>query len=136
MEQEVKEKIEDTSQYNLYDKILAATILNCLGEADKQVGLCLENFNPKDKSHLFFFEAALLAQSNCGLDIKLQMGLIDFYKFKWFYKRKRKGWNVKRYREGKLTNIPKILKFEAESFNVEMPIFETIFNTYYGGDAK
>ena len=127
---------ENTAQYQLYDRILAATILNCLGEADKKEGLCLENFDPKKINHLFFFEAAMLAQVNCGIDVNLQMGLIDFYKFKWFYRRKRKDWKIKRYKKGKLTNISKILRFEAESFDVPMSTFEAIYQSYYGEDSN
>ena len=128
--------MNDTELYNLYDQIISTTVLNCLGEADKNEGICLKQFNPKDKAHLLFFEAAMITQVFYQIPVRLEMGLIDFYKFKWFYRRKRKGWDLQRYTKGELIDIPTILQYEADYYKQDMSIFGQIYDAFYGEGAK
>lgn len=120
------------TKINYYDKIVGTTMTNIIVSTIEKGGLVLDNFNPNNMDHLYFFEIALMTAQIQGKPFYVNLGIFDYLLLE------RKNWKrrkaFKRYSKkvtaGK-TDVQFLLDYMTEQLNLEKGVFEVIYNEYY-----
>ena len=120
------------SDFNLYDRIVSASIINIVNESDAN-GIVLPNFKGT-KTDKYFLEIAKIATQTVALNknIYLEINLFKYLFFKIRYRKATKG--IKRYNNGlNFIKIPlnELKIFMAKEFDVDLSIYEKIYEQYY-----
>ena len=105
-----------------YDCIVSVVLTNLI-EKDK---ICLGNFNFKDKSHLCIFEIAKIAHDVYHLDIEVDLGLFNYWKFIIEQKCRK----IVRRNHNSNINCEMLVK-KIEEVNQNPEILAKIYDTYY-----
>ena len=118
--------------YKQYDGIIGATVINIFSFSKNNNKIVFNNFDYKNKTHRVFLESAFLLSTTHKMDIYLNMPLFPFLYFKYFVVKKRndKIFRIKKVQENGM-NIEEVAKFEAESYNHSVYVFDDIYNAYY-----
>ena len=118
--------------YKQYDGIIGATVINIFSFSKNNNKIIFNNFDYKNKIHRVFLESAFLLSTTHKMDIYLNMPLFPFLYFKYFVVKKRndKIFRIKEVQENGM-NIEEVAKFEAESYNHSIYVFDDIYNAYY-----
>ena len=118
--------------YKQYDGIIGATVINIFSFSKNNNKIIFNNFDYKNKIHRVFLESAFLLSTTHKMDIYLNMPLFPFLYFKYFIIKKRndKIFRIKENQENGI-NIEEVAKFEAESYNHSVYVFDDIYNAYY-----
>ena len=121
-------------KFQLYDKMLAVVINNILLKSQKNGNIVLLKFNPKNKSHMLVLKCAQISLMNPdrNRDIYLHMNI---FKYLWFKYRKGQHFSINWYKVveefDNPVNIDYILEDIAKEFEVNVDIFEEIYDEYY-----
>ena len=122
----------DTDKYQLYNRIVAASIMNFVNESDKN-SIIIPKFygNLTDK---YFLEIAKMTSQTLATNktVYIEMGFIKYWYFK--FRNWRRMLNVKRYKRSmKEQKLPldTLKSFMAQEFDVSISIYSEIYRAYY-----
>ena len=119
-------------EFTTYDKVISTTLVNFMIEDNRNDGLLMGEFNPKNMNHLYAFEVIMILSTSIQKIVYLDMPLISYWKFKLNNWKIRKSF--KRYgrnNEIKKIETNKILDFMKKELNLEDDIYEKIYKAYY-----
>lgn len=117
--------------YDLYDKIVGATIINIFSLSKDTDKIILKNFDYKSNLHRVFLESSFSVNILNKKKVAVDMPLISYLYFKYIKMRKRNSLLVRAKNWENGINIYDVADFEAKEFNKTIYIFEEIYNTYY-----
>ena len=117
--------------YKKYDKIILATLTNIYTLSKDKKGICLNNFNFKNKNHLFFLEVSKISSQVFHKNIYLNMNIFRYLFLKLTKFRKNK--NICYSNKSIGIDIDSVLNFMKKEFNENDNIYIDIYNEYYGG---
>ena len=118
--------------YKLFDTVTGTLLVNLAIENKRNNGIVLSSFDPNNIDHLYSFEIALILSDTTHEKFYLDMGVFDYWKFRF------KNWSVrksfKRYNDKvSITKmeLDKILNFMKESLKLEDDTYKQIYEEYY-----
>lgn len=118
-------------KYTMFDNIVSTTLVNIYSLSKVSGSIILENFDPKNKEHLYFLNVAMLARDVFGFPIKVKLGW--FKTFMLNLKLHRKIMKVKRakaYENG--IKVPEVLDYMRPLFeDADEYDYASIYETYY-----
>ena len=117
--------------YDLYDKIVGATIINIFSLSKDTDKIVLKNFDYKSHMHRVFLETAFSVNILNKKKVALDMPFISYLYFKYIKMRKRNSLLVHAKNTENGINIYDVADFEAKEFNKTIYVFEDIYNAYY-----
>lgn len=117
--------------YDLFDQIVSTTITNIYSLSKARKTIVLENFNPKNKEHLYFLHVAMTVRDITGFEIHVKLGWWKLFKLNWklrksFVRLKR----AKSWESG--FSVPEVLDFMRPLFEGTACNYEEIYEAYYG----
>jgi len=120
------------NQYELYDRIVAATYTNIFIESDNKKFIILDDYN-KNYISKVFFEVAKSVSAFTNKKIMIKTNLFNYLLLKLGKSRKQICW----YKKEAGTPIPvqDIGNFESKEFHVEPSIFKEIYQAYYSKEG-
>ena len=132
--------MEDTKKelYDFYDKIVNSIYLNICAERNYAGEIILWDFQENNPVDRLYFNVAAAASDIYGVNIYLNMSLINFIKFAWKRRKVRKNicWLSPRIAKtlpsDAKTSVYLIMEYVAEHYGISMDKFEEINNEYYG----
>lgn len=117
--------------YQKLDHIVEITLTNIYSLSKEKQKIVLNNFNPKNKDHLYFFHVALMARNMFSFPIEVDLGVIDTWFLNWkihkFYDK------IKRNKEEKGINVEEVLTFMQPALKElgEEFSYSKIYEEYY-----
>ena len=118
-------------KYAMFDNIVSVTLVNIYSLSKVSGSIILENFDPKNKEHLYFLNVAMLARDVFGFPIKVKLGW--FKTFMLNLKLHRKIMKVKRakaYENG--IKVPEVLDYMRPLFeDADEYGYASIYEAYY-----
>ena len=118
--------------YKLFDTVTGTLLVNLTIENKRNNGIVLSPFNPNNIDHLYSFEIALILSDTTHEKFYLDMGIFNYWKFRF------KNWSVrksfKRYNDRVSIikmELDKILDFMKESLKLEDDTYKQIYEEYY-----
>lgn len=115
-------------KHKLYDQIISATLTNIYTLSKEQKEIVLNNFNPKDKNHLYFLEVAKVASQMFKMPLSLNLSYFNFLKIR--FKKKYKGITRKNCFG---IDITEVLSFMTKAIKIDPNIYTEIHKEYYEG---
>lgn len=126
----------NNDKYNLYDKIVSASITNLLNYAKESDGkIIFSPYEDEEIYHKYMFNIALITCSispSQEIDIYLDISIFKYILLKLKYWKNRKF--LHRYTpkiDGTLISIDFITTYMVSAFNQPLSILEDIYNEYY-----
>lgn len=117
--------------YDLYDKIVGATIINIFSLSKDTDKIILKNFDYKSHMHRVFLETAFSVNILNKKKVAVDMPFFHYLYFKYIKMRKRNSLLVRAKNPDNGINIYDVADFEAKEFNKTIYIFEDIYDAYY-----
>ena len=126
---------KDMTAEQKYNTIVGVCLNNVMYRAYKNEGICLENFNIKNKEHLFFFEICKMARQIHENNYNITMSNNIFTRIKlWFPIRKGLPFIKKNPKDSTIINVPYELEmvhlFTREAFGEDID-FGDIYSEFY-----
>ena len=121
----------DQQYYQKLDRIVETTLINIYSLSKDKQKIVLDNFNPKNKEHLYFFHVALMARNMFSFPIEVNLGAIDTWFLNWkirkFYDK------INRNQNEKGINVEQILSFMRSALDEidEDFSYSEIYEEYY-----
>ena len=115
-----------------YDQIVGATMTNIIVSTIENKGLVLDNFNPHNMDHIYFFEIAMMTSQIQGQTFYVNIGLFDYFILKMRNWKRRQ--TFKRYSkkvEAGMTDVQFLLDYMTEQLQLDKGVYEVIYNEYY-----
>lgn len=125
-------------KFNLYDKIVNSILMNVYSERQRAGKIVLWDFYPKDDVEMLYYNISAIVSDIEHDYIYLDLGLIDYLKFKW---KKRKGRkNLRRLTNRIKNKLPQdsktsvyiLMDYVKSYYNVDMNTLRNINKEYYG----
>lgn len=139
----------ELEKQKLYDQVISTLITNILAEKKHNDGkIILKQFNPKDSSHMLYYQTATIVSDISNSPIYLNMKLWDYIKFvyhnfkrwktlKWITNAQISEWELDQGNEAKIASVTTIVSFVKEFFLKEKSLdfgeFDSIYDQVYGG---
>lgn len=120
------------NQYELYDRIVAATYTNIFIESDNKKFIILDDYN-KNYISKVFFEVAKSVSAFTNKKIMIKTNFFNYLLLKLGKSRKQICWYKKE--EGIPIPVQDIGNFESKEFHVEPSIFKEIYQAYYSKEG-
>ena len=117
--------------YDLYDKIVGATIINIFSLSKDTDKIILKNFDYKSHMHRVFLETAFSINILNKKKVAVDMPLFHYLYFKYIKMRKRNSLLTRAKNSDNGINIYDVADFEAREFNKTICVFEDIYKAYY-----
>lgn len=120
------------NNYELYDRIIAATYTNIFIESNNKPYIILDSYNTNyiDK---VFFEVAKSVSAFTNKKIMVKTNFFNYLLLKLGKSRKQICWYKKE--EGTPIPVQDIGNFESKEFYVEPSIFKEIYQAYYSKEG-
>ena len=116
--------------YDLFDQIVNTTLINIYSLSKQNKTIILENFNPKDKNHLYFLHVAITARDLFGFNIKVKLGWWKLFKLNFkLRKHYLRLQRAKSWESG--INVPEVLNYMSPLFKDGDVSYAEIYEEYY-----
>ena len=119
-----------------YDQIVATIMQNVLAEANRAGGkVVLWDFHPQNSVDRLYYHIACIVADIYNKQMYLEMGFMDYLKFKHKNKkRKNIHWVWRKHTslsDDVKTSVFIIMEYVRQFYNIEMSVFEDINKEYY-----
>lgn len=120
----------NNKDYDLFDQVVHTTLINIYSQSYSRKTIVLEDFDPKNKEHLYFLHVALTARDVFQFEIRVKLGWWKLFKLN--FKLRKKYIRLKRAKSWECgIKVPEMLDFMRPLFENNNYSYAEIYEAYY-----